>query len=343
MAISPLPLRYGVPLAPLTTFQVPAKAERFLEVKELNTLQEAMKVPEIWEGRKLILGGGSNVLFTEDQGGTVLHNGIEGKELLRRTNGEVLIRVGGGENWHRFVRYCVEKGYGGVENLSLIPGRVGAAPMQNIGAYGVELEEVFEELEAFDLESGRVERFRKEDCAFGYRSSVFKTFHKDRFMILNVTLRLSLEPEFKISYGSLREELERMEVEELSLDAVSQAVIRIRRSKLPDPEEIGNAGSFFKNPVVDADKFAALQEADPELKGFPLENGNYKIPAARLIERTGWKGKRFDGHGVHDRQPLVLVNHGGAHGSDIRDLAARIRTSVFKQFGVELEPEVNIL
>jgi UDP-N-acetylmuramate dehydrogenase len=332
-----------VPLAPLTTFGVPAMAERFVEVDSLGTLQEAFRSPGIASDRKLVLGGGSNVLFTRDPEGTVLHNSIPGKELIKEEQGEVLIRVGGGENWHRFVRYCVEQGYGGVENLSLIPGRVGAAPMQNIGAYGVELKEVFEELEAFDLETGRVERFRKADCDFAYRSSVFKTVHKGRFLIMNVTLRLTLDPEFNISYGSLKEELERMGVGELSLDAVSRAVIRIRQSKLPDPDEIGNAGSFFKNPVISESKFEELKETDPELKGFPLEDGRYKIPAARLIEKMGWKGKRFDGHGVHDKQALVLVNHGGARGSDIRGLAERIQRSVQEAFGIELEPEVNIL
>ncbi len=343
MASSRSLLQKQVPLAPLTTFGVPSKAERFVEIDSIDVLREAMKIPEVARERKLILGGGSNVLFTHDQEGTVLHNSIPGKEILKKKEGEVLVRVGGGENWHRFVRSCVENGHGGVENLSLIPGRVGAAPMQNIGAYGVELEEVFEELEAFDLESGRIERFRKEDCAFAYRSSVFKTVHKDRFMILNVTFRLSLEPELKLSYGSLKEELERMGVEKPGIDDVSRAVIRIRQSKLPDPTEIGNAGSFFKNPVVSESKFRGLKEQDPELKGFPLGNGTFKIPAARLIERTGWKGKRFNGHGVHDKQPLVLVNHGGAHGKEIRELADRIRRSVMEAFGIELDPEVNVL
>lgn len=283
------------------------------------------------------------MLFTRDQEGTVLHNSIKGLEELEKKDGSILLRVGGGENWHGFVRYCVERGYGGVENLSLIPGSVGAAPMQNIGAYGVELEEVFEELEAFDLETGRVERFKKEDCAFGYRSSVFKTRYKGRFMILNVSFRLALEPELKLSYGSLKAELDRMEVEDPTLDAVSRAVIRIRRSKLPDPEEIGNAGSFFKNPIVEAEFFERLKEEDPDLKGFPLSDGRYKIPAARLIERLGWKGQRMNAHGVHDQQPLVLVNYGAAKGSDIEELAEKIRDSVRDRFGIELVPEVNIL
>lgn len=338
-----LNLQYKVPLAPHTTFGVPATAERFLEIGSIEALQMAMKLPEVKDGKKLILGGGSNVLFTQDQEGTVIHNSIQGKEQLRSEGDDVLIRVGGGENWHRFVRHCVEQGYGGVENLSLIPGRVGAAPMQNIGAYGVELEEVFEELEAFDLESGAIERFKKADCGFGYRTSVFKTSYKDRFVILNVTLRLSRTPRFNISYGSLKEELDRMGIEDLSLDAVSQAVIRIRQSKLPDPERVGNAGSFFKNPVVEKDKFEELRAEDPQLKGFPLEDGRYKIPAARLIERMGWKGKRFNGHGVNDRQPLVLVNYGNARGKDLRDLAHRIQASVEEHFGIKLEPEVNIL
>ncbi len=336
-------LQYQVPLAPHTTFGVPATAERFLEVRSLEALQEALALPEVKNERKLVLGGGSNVLFTQDQEGTVIHNSIPGIEPLRSEGTDVLIQVGGGENWHRFVRYCVEQGYGGIENLSLIPGRIGAAPMQNIGAYGVELEEVFEELEAFDLSTGKVEHFRKADCGFGYRTSVFKTRFKDRFLILNVTLRLSRDPEFRIAYGSLKEELERMGVEELSLDAISRAVIRIRRSKLPDPEKVGNAGSFFKNPVVEASKFEALRSEDPELKGFKLEDGRYKIPAARLIERLGWKGERFNGHGVHDRQPLVLVNYGNAKGKDLKELARRIQDSVHARFGVTLEPEVNIL
>lgn len=339
----PVDLQHQAPLAPHTTFGVPAVAERFLEIGSVEALQEAMKLPEVRDERKLVLGGGSNVLFTEDQEGTVIHNAIPGKEVLRSEGDDVLIRAGGGENWHNFVRYCVDRGFGGVENLSLIPGRMGAAPMQNIGAYGVELEEVFEELEAFDMETGSIERFKKGDCGFGYRSSVFKTVYKGRFVILNVTLRLSRNPRFNVSYASLKEELERIGVEELSLDAISQAVIRIRQSKLPDPQLIGNAGSFFKNPVVSADKFYELQAEDPDLKGFLLEGNAYKIPAGRLIERLGWKGKRFNGYGVHDRQALVLVNYGDASGKELEELARRVQSSVNERFGVELEPEVNIL
>lgn len=343
MGTSELPLRYNVELAPYTTFGVSAKAERFLEIDSRETLRLALQTPEVRDGKRTILGGGSNVLFTRDQEGTLLHNSIMGKELVREEGDELLIRIGGGENWHAFVRYCVENGYAGVENLSLIPGRTGAAPMQNIGAYGVELKEVFEELEAFDLETGAIERFGKRDCEFGYRSSVFKTRYKDRFLILSVTLRLSRTPRFNISYGAIEAELERMGVEELSLDAVSRAVIRIRQSKLPDPEQLGNAGSFFKNPVLDAEAYERLLEKEPDLKSYPLDDGRKKVPAAQLIEKLGWKGKRFDGHGVHDKQALVLVNYGTASGRDISELARRIQDSVEERFGVKLEPEVNLL
>ncbi len=337
------PLRYDVPLAPLTTFGVPAKAERFLEVDSLSTLQEALKMEEVRKERKLILGGGSNVLFTRDQEGTVLHNSVPGIEQVQEDEETVLLKVGGGENWHRFVRYCVEKGLGGVENLSLIPGRVGAAPMQNIGAYGVELKEVFESLEAVDLESGKVERFGREDCEFAYRSSIFKTRYKDRFLILNVTLRLSRFPQFNVGYGALREELEQMGVNELSVDAIIRAVIQIRQRKLPDPERTGNAGSFFKNPVVEKERYEELSEAYPDLKAFSLPDGRYKVAAGWLIEKAGWKGKRMNDHGVHDKQALVLVNYGKATGMALKELAERIQASVEKEFGVQLDPEVNIL
>lgn len=338
-----VPLRYQVPLAEHTTFGVEATAERYLEVDSAERLRDALKLPELRDGRILILGGGSNVLFTGDPEGTLLHNRIRGIEHLKDEGEELLIRVGGGEEWHGFVRYCVKKGYAGVENLSLIPGSVGAAPMQNIGAYGVELKEVFEELEAFDLQTGTIERFRKADCEFGYRSSVFKTRYKDRFMILSVTFRLSRVPHFNTSYASLKEELERMGVEELSLEAVSRAVINVRRSKLPDPSEIGNAGSFFKNPVVDEARFRELKTSHPDIKAFPQDDGSYKLAAGWLIEKAGWKGVRLNDHGVHEKQALVLVNYGRASGEAIRDLAFRIRDSVKEGFGVELQPEVNIL
>lgn len=291
----------------------------------------------------MVLGGGSNVLFTRGFTGVIAKNEIKGISIEKETEEDVLVAVGSGENWHQFVLWCVERGYGGIENLSLIPGTVGAAPMQNIGAYGVELKQVFHSLEAYEIQSGKTATFFKEDCHFDYRYSVFKGELKNRFIITKVFFYLSKKPEFNTSYGAIEETLEEMKIQELTLKAISQAVINIRQSKLPDPIDIGNAGSFFKNPIIEKIHFEALETEFPNAKGYPVEKDQVKIPAAWLIENAGWKGYRDGDIGVHDKQALVLVNHGGGRGKDLYLLSKKIIGSVEGKFGISLEREVNVV
>jgi UDP-N-acetylmuramate dehydrogenase len=317
-------------------------ARWFAEVSTTEELNELQTISENKKTASFILGGGSNILFTKDVDRLVIRNDLRGIFKLSETEDEVLIRAGAGEVWHDFVLYCIKNNFGGVENLSLIPGSVGAGPMQNIGAYGVELKDVFHSLEAFHLKEKVIRTFSAEECKFGYRESVFKRGLKDKFFITSVTFRLSKKPKFNTSYGAIEKELEKMGVKELSIAAISQAVINIRSSKLPDPKVIGNAGSFFKNPVVSAVQHAKLKKDFPEIVSYA--NGNdFKLAAGWLIEQCGWKGKRFGDAGVHKDQALVLVNYSDAKGSEIFDLSSKILESVKEKFGVELEREVNIL
>jgi len=342
------------------TFDIQATARRFASFSTQDELGElldfarsgARSLPRsgIRSGQLplLILGGGSNILLTGDFDGMVLHNKMMGVTQIREDEHHVYVQVGAGENWDGFVRYCLERNWAGVENLSLIPGNVGASPMQNIGAYGVEIKEVFYELEAWHREENKVYAFSVNDCAFGYRESVFKGRYKDQFVILNVTYRLNKVPKFHTEYGSVREELEKMGVQDLSIQAISQAVIRIRRSKLPDPAEIGNAGSFFKNPEIPATQFGALQAAFPDIPGYPLPApvtgpARVKVAAGWLIEQCGWKGFRRGDAGCHARQALVLVNYGQATGKEILDLSEEILQSVKTKFGITLDREVNVV
>ena len=290
-----------------------------------------------------ILGGGSNILFTKDFDGLVLRNEIRGIEKIREDNDNIYVRAGAGENWHRFVLYCIENNCAGVENLSLIPGNVGASPMQNIGAYGVEIKEVFHELSAFHLHEMANYTFDLKGCQFGYRDSVFKNKYKDQFVITEVTYRLNKIPKYNTSYGAVEQELQRMGVKELSIGAISQAVVNIRTSKLPDPAVIGNAGSFFKNPSVTKDKFDQLRSEFPNIVGFKNNDGTIKLAAAWLIEQCGWKGHRRGDAGCHQKQALVLVNYGHATGKEIYDLSEEILESVREKFDVTLEREVNII
>lgn len=293
--------------------------------------------------QKMILGGGSNVLFRRDYDGLILLNKVTGIQILREEDDDLIVRAGAGENWHSFVLWCIERGLGGVENLSLIPGNVGASPMQNIGAYGVEIKEVFESLEALHLASGEIHRFTADECEFGYRESVFKRRFKGQYAILYVTYRLSRKPQYNTSYGAIEKELERMGVTELSLKCISHAVTNIRQSKLPDPKQVGNAGSFFKNPVIDKDLFDSIQSEYPEIPSYPISDEEFKVPAGWLIEKAGWKGRSFGEYGVHDRQALVLVNYGNAQGEEIFELSEKILLDINQKFGIKLEREVNIV
>ncbi len=314
------------------------KARYFAAFQDLEALADlsAMDHP------LLILGGGSNLLFRSDFNGLVLKNELKGIDVVHEDDSYVYLRAAAGENWHELVQYTVKRGWGGLENLSLIPGCAGAAPMQNIGAYGVELQDVFWSLEAFHLAEKTTVHFSKADCAFGYRESVFKNKLKGQFVILSITLRLQKIPIFHTSYGAIRQELDRMGVNGLSVSAISQAVINIRQSKLPDPAVIGNAGSFFKNPVVDMATHDRLKTEYADIPAYPQSDGTVKLAAGWLIEQCGWKGFRRGDAGCHEKQALVLVNYGNATGSDIFALSEEILQSVFSRFQVKLEREVNI-
>lgn len=291
----------------------------------------------------LILGGGSNILFTKDFDGLLLKNELKGIELVKKDANHYYVKAYAGENWHSFVCYCIDHGYAGIENLSLIPGNVGASPMQNIGAYGVEIKDVFYELEAYHLEEKSIEIFTLDDCGFGYRDSVFKNRYKGQFVILSVTFRLRKQPAFNTSYGAIEQELIKMEVTELSIRAISDAVIRIRSSKLPDPAKIGNAGSFFKNPVTTQHQFHELKQLHPGITGFPVGHEKIKLAAGWLIEQCGWKGYRKGDVGCYEKQALVLVNYGNAKGKDILALSDTIIETVYTKFKIRLEREVNIV
>ncbi len=332
----------NVSLKPYNTFGLDVNAGFLGIVDSIDDLDEIYQTGRFRSQKKMILGGGSNILFTHGFSGIVAKNEIRGIVVQKETADDVLISIGAGEDWHQFVLWSVERGYGGVENLSLIPGTVGAAPMQNIGAYGVELKEVFHSLEAYEIKSGKTVTFFKEDCHFDYRFSVFKGDLKDQFVITKVFLLLSKNPSFNTSYGAIEDTLKEMGVEP-SLKSISQAVINIRQSKLPDPFDIGNAGSFFKNPIVEKLHFEALEAEFPEIKGYPVNDDEVKVPAGWLIEKAGWKGYREGDIGVHENQALVLVNHGMGRGKDIYRLSKDIRRSIDRKFGIELEREVNII
>ncbi|MEL6635365.1 MAG: UDP-N-acetylmuramate dehydrogenase [Bacteroidota bacterium] len=326
-------------LKDFNTFGIDVRAEHFVVVRSVVELREALAHPA---HPKLILGGGSNVLLRGDVKGLVIHNQIGGITVGEEDAYTVSVAAGGGENWHGLVQWCIERGYGGIENLSLIPGTVGAAPIQNIGAYGVELRDVFERLEAIDLQTGATRSFLAEDCVFGYRDSIFKRALKGRYCISRVHLRLTKRAVVNTSYGAIREQLAAQQIMEPGIREVSEAVMAIRRAKLPDPADLGNAGSFFKNPELDPERFERLRDRCPEVPHYLLATGRVKVPAAWLIEQCGWKGKRFGQVGSHARQALVLVNYGGASGSDLYELSQSIAASVEARFGIALSAEVNL-
>lgn len=311
---------------------------RFQSVEELIGLLNQLPTAEY-----MILGGGSNVLFKADYSGTLLHNHIQGIEVVREDHAHVWVKAGGGMVWHEFVLHCIGQNWGGIENLSLIPGSVGASPMQNIGAYGVEIKDVFDSLEALEVATGTMHTFDREACRFGYRESVFKRELKNQFVITSVTFRLDKHHHIHTAYGAINDELSAMGVTIPTIRDVSSAVIRIRQSKLPDPKEIGNAGSFFKNPVVPNSVVESLKQRYPAMPVYPIDEATSKVPAGWLIEQDGWKGKRFEDYGVHAKQALVLVNYGSATGKQIYDLSGQIIESVKQHFGIELEREVNMI
>jgi len=336
-------LQENISLQSLNTFGIAATARYYSLVRSQAMLKQLLDDSNLRFLPKLTIGGGSNILFVKDFDGWVIHMDIKGIEKLGEDNNHIWLQVGAGVNWHSLVLYCIGKGYAGIENLSLIPGTVGAAPIQNIGAYGVEFSEVFESLEALEISTGLVKKFNKEACAFGYRDSIFKNSLKGQYIILQVTLRLNKQPTFQTNYGVIQEVLASMKPKTLSIKAISDAVIYIRQQRLPNPAYISNAGSFFKNPIIDQAKATLLQNKYPNIPVHILADGYVKLPAAWLIEQSGWKGYRHNAVGVHLHQPLVIVNYGGATGKAVYKLAQAIQASVAENFSVMLEPEVNII
>lgn len=328
------------------TFGLDVSASYFTTVSKVEDVIEVYQNPEFKTLNKLIIGGGSNVLFTSDKyEGLVIKNEVYGRSIIEESESNIIIKVNSGENWHEFVVWTIENNWGGIENLSLIPGTVGAAPMQNIGAYGVEIENSFESLEALNLETLLVEKFDKKTCAFGYRESIFKTKNKGKYFILSLTLKLQKNPKGVCDYGDIKKTLieKNIEVENASIKQISDAIIEIRQSKLPDPKVLGNAGSFFKNPTIEKSLFNSIKQEHSDLGGYETSDGKVKISAAWLIEKCGWKGKTQNNCGSHSKQALVLVNYGGAKGLDILNLSLTIQKDVEKRFGIQLEPEVNII
>jgi UDP-N-acetylmuramate dehydrogenase len=331
----------NISLRPYNTFGIEVKTRCFVELMTEEDIFSFFSSIKEYPLPFLFLGGGSNILFTKDFPGTVVRLCTKGIDVVEEDENSVLVRVASGENWDGFVNFCVNKGWGGLENLSLIPGNVGTGPIQNIGAYGVELKDRFGNLEALRINTLEKVVLSKEQCEFGYRDSIFKGKEKGKYFILNVSFRLSKHPELKLDYGTIREELHVMKRIDPTISDVREAVCRIRQRKLPDPGQIGNAGSFFKNPVISKQQFIDLKEQFPGIVSFPQDDA-IKIAAAWLIEQCGWKGKRFGDAGVHENQTLVLVNYGSATGTEILSLADRIIDSVEEKFGVRLEPEVNV-
>lgn len=327
----------------LNTFGINAYCRYFTEFNTIDNVREILEHQISKTHQKLILGGGSNILFTKDFNGLVLKNNISGIEKIKEDPHHVYIKAGAGVNWHSFVMYCIENDLAGVENLSLIPGNVGASPMQNIGAYGVEVKDVIESVHGIFMDDLSDFSLTNSACQFAYRESIFKHELKNKAIITHVVYRLNKTPKFNTSYGAIEQELDKMGIKDLSIKAISDAVCNIRKSKLPNPAEIGNAGSFFKNPAVDKTTFEKLKNHFKDIPNYPQADGSIKIAAGWLIEQCGWKGFRKGDYGVHKLQALVLVNYGNAKGEDIYRLSEDILQSVKNKFGITLEREVNII
>lgn len=332
----------NISLKPYNTFGLDATAKNFVSVNTVSDLQNILALPDYPE--KFILGGGSNMLLTKNMDALVIHVDIKGITVVSENDNSVKIKAHAGENWHEFVLWCLNHDYGGLENLSLIPGNVGTAPIQNIGAYGIELKDCFVSCEALEISTNKIKTFDKSACHFDYRNSIFKQEVKGQFVICSVTFQLTKNThQFHTNYGAISGQLAEMNIETPTIQDVSKAVIAIRQSKLPDPKVIGNSGSFFKNPVVSTATFNTLKSEFPDASGYVISETEVKVPAGWLIEKAGFKGKRFDDYGVHKKQALVLVNYGNAKGSDILKLAELIQQTVKRLFHIEIEAEVNIL
>lgn len=336
-----LQIHENISLRNFNTFRIEAFARYFVEINHQEDLVELFKDSKWHQTPRLVMGGGSNMLFTKNFDGLVIKINIRGIEH-RINHEEVIVETGAGEVWNDLVNYCVDWGFAGLENLSLIPGSVGASPIQNIGAYGVELKDVFESCEAFEIKSGRIQHFNKQDCQFDYRESIFKQAYKDKYVITSVKFKLSTLAHINIAYGAIADELTKREILEPSIKDVSTVVSAIRVSKLPDPSTIGNAGSFFKNPIISKKQFEPILAKYPNISHF-LVNEHIKVAAGWLIEQCGWKGKIVGHTGTWQNQALVLVNHGSATGQEVYDLSTQIINSVKEKFNIDLQREVNII
>ncbi|WP_191860525.1 UDP-N-acetylmuramate dehydrogenase [Hanstruepera ponticola] len=335
-------IQHDISLKSYNTFGIDVKAKHFISVTSINELLEVLKLEE--NSDIFILGGGSNMLLTQDINALVVHVNLKGISIVSDDEDHVIINVKAGENWHDFVCWCLEHDFGGLENLSLIPGNAGTAPIQNIGAYGVELKDHFVSCEALNVFSREIKTFTKSECHFDYRNSIFKQELKGTYIICSVTFKLTKRAHvLHTSYGTIQNELDHMEITNPTIQDISKAVVAIRKSKLPDPKDIGNSGSFFKNPVIDKLTFQKLAEKFEDIPIYIVSENEIKVPAGWLIEKAGFKGKRFDNYGVHKKQALVLVNYGGATGDDILNLSKLIQNTILRIFGIEIEAEVNII
>tara|TARA_R110001592_G_scaffold124998_4_gene334210 strand:- start:257 stop:1267 length:1011 start_codon:yes stop_codon:yes gene_type:complete len=333
-------IQQNISLKKYNTFGISVNAKRFISIDSVYQLQQLLKI----EKDIFLISGGSNMLLTKDIENLVVHIDIKGISIDREKENEVFITVNAGENWHEFVLWCVENNFGGIENLSLIPGNVGTCPIQNIGAYGVEVKDTISKVEALEIETGKLVSFASDECNFGYRNSIFKNEVKGEYIITSVSFKLTkINHQLNTSYGAIDVELASKEIKKPTLKDISDAVIAIRKSKLPDPKEIGNSGSFFKNPVVSKAQFLKIQEEHPNIPSYVVSDEEVKIPAGWLIEQAGFRGKRFGNYGVHEKQALVLVNYGNATGLEIYQLAEKIQETILQKFGVALEIEVNII
>ncbi|CAH8283883.1 UDP-N-acetylmuramate dehydrogenase [Mariniflexile fucanivorans] len=335
-------IEQNISLKPFNTFGIDATATHFISVSSIDELKEVLALKNY--PNKLILGGGSNMLLTKDYDGLVIHINLKGVEKVSEDDDFVYVRASAGENWHEFVIYCINNDFGGIENLSLIPGNVGTAPIQNIGAYGVELKDIFHSCEAMSIETSSIKTFNKQECRFDYRNSIFKQEIKGQFIVTSVTFKLTKRNhQLHVNYGTIASQLEAMQIENPTIQDISKAVIYIRESKLPNPKDIGNSGSFFKNPVVSTQLYNKLLQNFEDMPSYPVSNDEVKIPAGWLIEKAGFKGKRFGDYGIHKNQALVLVNYGNAKGSDILKLSELIQSTIKRLFEISIEAEVNIL
>ncbi|MFH0867411.1 MAG: UDP-N-acetylmuramate dehydrogenase [Bacteroidota bacterium] len=333
----------NISLKPYNTFGIQANARLFAEMHTLQDIQTFLISEKYKSRRKLIIGGGSNLLFIKDYDDVVMKISTKGIFKIDENEKHVWLNVQAGEVWDDFVNHCIENNYGGIENLALIPGNVGSCPIQNIGAYGVEVKDCIETVEVVDMKSLQMYEILNKDCRFGYRDSIFKKELKDKVIIVSVNFKLTKKHQLNLEYGAIRDELKSTGIENPGIREVAKAVSTIRRCKLPDPEEIGNAGSFFKNPSLSEKEFNKLKSSFPDLPSYTQPDNTYKIPAGWLIEQCGWKGFRKDDAGVHEKQALVLVNYGNASGTEIYQLACKIKDSVKKKFSIDLEMEVNVI